>query len=142
MHLERKTFGKIIHEVTRDQHDKRNDEYVLLYQVPSSLIHGDPEGMHYIQDPNVAESFAPIIEFPVEKVNAMLVDAGNNSVFFCKTFVRRFHPGVEAFTVRVRTLERRFKELALKHTYDRPPHVVAAIQADLAEENEQNNSAL
>jgi hypothetical protein len=107
------------------------DDYVWLYRAPSALLHGDPEGMRTLFERLPDGHERPILEFPLEHVNAMLVDAGTNCMFFCDHFVSRFHPGKSVLIARGKALHRRFLELILKHPYGRDEAGLKAVRDEL-----------
>jgi hypothetical protein len=122
-HLSHKKFVDIMVEYG----DKR--DYVTQYGSPSTLLHGDPDGINAILD----STQQPRLTFEPERVNGMLVDAGRDAVFFCKQFVWRFHPNDATFMARVEELENRFLRLILSHTYGRDESEVTALRSQLGE---------
>jgi hypothetical protein len=126
-HLRRKSFDVLMVEYSD------RDDYVWLYRAPSALLHGDPEGMHTVFERQPDGSEKPLLEFPLDHVNAMLVDAGTNSMFFCDHFIGRFQPENEGLKSRGKELYRRFLRLVLKHSYERDAAALEAVRKELAE---------
>lgn len=99
-------------------------EYYFIYGAPSALMHGEPEGMRFIFDRDEEGHEKPKIIVSNEELNAMLVDAGRNTLFFCDTFIDCFHGGDVALTQRLRQLDTAFKVLLLRHPYGREEDVL------------------
>jgi hypothetical protein len=110
----------------------RND-YVWVYRAPSSLLHGDPEGMRTLfkRLPNGNERL--VLEFPFEQVNAMLVDAANNCLRFCGHFIGRFKPDNKALIARAHSVRLRFLHLLLKHPYGCTDEMLEVVRKEIAE---------
>jgi hypothetical protein len=107
-------------------------DYVWLYRAPSAVLHGDPEGMRLIFErlPDGREKV--LLEFELHYVNALLVDAGSNALFFCDHFVSRFHPHDEALKARGAALHERYQRLTLKHPYGRDDDAIAEVESQLS----------
>lgn len=129
---QRVSLSRMMREQTRDGDPDRNDEYVWLYGAPSALLHGDPEGLPQLM--RIREDGSQHIEINLEDafLNALMVDAGSNALAFCKVFIAQFHPGNEAFENRLDSLDRKFKQLALKHSHGRNEETLASIREELA----------
>jgi hypothetical protein len=97
----------------------RTEEWASLYGMPSLLLHGEPEGMRMIYDFDETGA-RPRIDLEDGYVNALLVDAGNNVLTFCRAFNAAFHPQDGRIADRFRALEERAQSLILKHPYGRP----------------------
>jgi hypothetical protein len=108
------------------------DDYVWLYAAPRALMHGDPEGMRVLLEQRPDGLQVPHLEYPLEQVNALLVDAARNAFLFCDRFIRRFRPGEEAFEKRVNELHRDSLRLVLKHADGRDDDDMDEVRAELA----------
>ena len=126
-HLKKKSFEQIMNVLAGP------GEYVALYAFPSALMHGDPEGMRQLFEANEQGEQSLSLHFPDELINAMMVDAGANTVMFCEAFIKAYHPGDEALQKRVEELNLVFKSLVLKHPYKRDEDALADIQNELRE---------
>ncbi len=124
-HLRRLKFPQLM------MHYGDPDDYVWLYRAPSALLHGDAEGMRTLFERLPSGHERPTLEFPLEHVNAMLVDAGTNSIFFCEHFIGRFHPNNHDLIARSSSLRRRFLALVLKHPYGRDEDRLADVRKEL-----------
>jgi hypothetical protein len=109
------------------------DDYVWLYGVPSALMHGDPEGIEVLIEVRSDGSQVPTLTLPVERVNAMLVDAGTNTLMFCERFIGRFHANEQGLVARLKDLRRRFLGLVLKHPYGRDADALESVKNELAD---------
>lgn len=126
-------LSEMMREQTRGGDRSRNDEYVWLFGGPSALMHGDPEGMRQLMPVDEEGHQHPTLKLDDDYLNALLVDAGSNALFFCDIFISRFHPSDERLQVRLRALDRRFKELSLKHSRGRDEEVLNTIRRELGE---------
>jgi hypothetical protein len=109
------------------------DDYVWLYGAPSAIMHGDPEGMRALLEQMPDGSQVPRLVFELDHVNAMLVDAGRNTLLFCDRFVDRFRPGEEKFIKRVKSLHATFLRLILKHPDGRNEEILDTVRMELKE---------
>jgi hypothetical protein len=107
--------------------------YVWLYRAPSAVLHGDPEGMRLIFERQSDGREEVLLEFELDYVNALLVDAGTNALFFCDHFISRFHPNDEDLKVRGTALNEQFQRLILKHPYGRDDDVLVQVEEQLDE---------
>jgi len=125
VHTKRVTFAEIMTTYGG------RDDYVWLYGAPSALMHGDPEGIDHLIEILPDGTQQPHLTLPLERVNAMLVDAGTNTLMFCNHFIGTFHPEKQPLIDRYKTLHRRFLELVLKHPYGRDADGLRAVTDEL-----------
>jgi hypothetical protein len=109
------------------------DDYVWQYRAPSTLIHGDPEGIRTLFEVLPDGQQRSRIPFLLEEVNAMLVDAGTNALFFCNHFIRRFKRDDKSLVARFEALHRRFLRLVLNHPFGRDDDSLQAVRMELGE---------
>jgi hypothetical protein len=124
-HLKPRTFFEILTDLAS------SDEYVWLYGAPSSLIHGDPEGIRQIIPVDDKGNQTVVLKLADGHLNAVMVDAGGNTSMFCRAFVKRFHPDNADLNGRLDGLDRMLKALILKHPLGRDQAVLDSIRADL-----------
>jgi len=106
-------------------------DYPWLYGAPSALIHGDPEGMEQILPVDDQGKMTVVISLPDDQLNAMMVDAGGNTVMFCDVFVARFRSDDDSLKDHLQRLSRTFKRLTLKHPFGRNQDVLDSFKAEL-----------
>jgi len=109
------------------------DDYASLYGAPSILLHGDPEGIRQMMRTEADGTLRPYIDLPIERVNALLVDSGTNTLLFCERFIGRFTPDDEMLLVRFRDLRSWFRALLLKHDHGRKQEALNDLRAQLAD---------
>lgn len=109
-------------------------DYYFIYAAPSALMHGEPEGMRFIFDRNEEGIEKPKIIVTDDELNAMLVDAGRNTLFFCDTFIDCYHPADSPMIQRVRELSQAFKVLLLRHPHGRDDPVLEEVRRELEAE--------
>lgn len=95
-------------------------------------MHGDPEGMRVLLEQKPDGLQVPHLEYPLEQVNALLVDAARNAFLFCDRFIRRFRPGDVSFEKRLDDLHRDSLRLVLKHADGRDEDDMAEVHAEVA----------
>jgi hypothetical protein len=134
--LNKLKFSRILTELAT------RDEYEWLYGAPSTIIHGDPEGMEHVLDADKATGRITPKQFPIERVNAMMVDAGTNTAMFCDTFITCFHPADESLRGRLENLHNRFRVLILKHPHGRDEEALEQIRSALKSNVADSSSAI
>lgn len=106
-------------------------EYYFIYGAPSALMHGEPEGLRFIFDRDEEGNEKPKITVTDDQLNAMLVDAGRNTLFFCDTFIDCFHDSDSPLVERLRALSKAFQVLLLRHPHGRDDDVLEEVRAEL-----------
>lgn len=98
-----------------DPAGESHDAYVWLYAGPSSIMHGEPEGVRYVFERDTEGNEHPRVRVADAELNAMLVDAGSNALKFLRAFAAVYHPGNQVFEERLDELETDFLVLTLRH---------------------------
>ena len=106
------------------------DDAVWLYNAPSALMHGDPEGFRAMMDLAPEGGYQLRIELPLEEVNAMLVDAGRNTLMFCDRFIGCFRAGDNTLVRRYKDLYKSFLDLLLTHPAGRDADALEVVRRE------------
>lgn len=106
-------------------------DYPWIYGAPSALMHGDSEGMEVVLPVDEHGSMKVVISLPDEQLNAMMVDAGGNTVMFCEAFIARFRSADDLLKGRLEAISDWFKRLVLKHPHGRDQKVLDSFRAEL-----------
>ena len=109
-------------------------EYYFIYAAPSALMHGEPEGIRFIFDRDEEGNEKPKIRVSDEELNAMLVDAGRNTLFFCDTFIDCFHENDSTLRQYLKELSTNFNVLLLRHPHGRSDDVLETLRQELTAE--------
>jgi len=109
-----------------------SDDVVWLYNAPSALMHGDPEGFRALMDVSPDGAGFLRIELAIEEVNAMLVDSGRNALMFCDRFIRCFRQADEDLAARYRDIYTAFLKMLLLHPLGRDAESLQEVKDELA----------
>lgn len=124
-HLKKKNFEQIMNVVAGP------GEYIALYAFPSAVMHGDPEGIRQLFELDEHGEQTVSLHFQDELINAMMVDAGANTVMFCDAFIKAYHAANDVFAKRVDEMSLLFKALVLRHPYKRDEQALQEIRDEL-----------
>jgi hypothetical protein len=129
---EPRTVADMMREQTGRNGTFTNEEYVWQYAAPSSLIHGDPEGMRWLMSYDATGMTQTTLSLNDKLLNALMVDAGANVLAFCDLFIEKFKPDDKVLATKSAEFHRIFNILALKHAYGRPEEGLRIVREQLA----------
>jgi hypothetical protein len=126
------SLGNMMHSHARPPEPPTNDEYIRLYGPPLRFLHGDPEGMPGMMPLHADEQTHCSIRLDDAFLNALMVDAGRNTLVFCAIFLDMFKPRDASFARTTAKLNTVFRALPLKHPYRMPDGGLRVLNEELA----------